>query len=383
MRMIYLDHAASSPLRPNVIVEMQHSLKNDFANPSAIHKLGKYQQASLLKIKIEFLKSLSSDRSVLSDSFIFTSSATESNTTLIQGLDLKDGDEVIYSEADHPSLVQNVKKLQLKGVVIKAAPLDEQGLIDHNWLSLNMTNSVKLCAISHVNNHNGSIQNIHELSKLIKSKNAGCHLHIDAVQSYGLIDIDVTGWKIDSLSLSGHKLSAPKGIAGLYIRKNLIVTPLLIGGGHQDGMRSSTEATSLVKAFNVAREVAFKDDHGNFSEMNLLLRSSLASIGSRVIFPFDLEFTSPKILTFYVKEISSDILLRHLEEKEIYISSSSACSSKLKGVSPVFSALNIEKEDHKSILRVSLGWTNTIEEITKFCEVFAEIISDLEFLLKK
>ncbi|MBT7609145.1 MAG: aminotransferase class V-fold PLP-dependent enzyme [Bacteriovoracaceae bacterium] len=381
--MIYLDHAASSPLRTETIDEMQQSLQYDFANPSAIHKLGKYQQASLLKIKIEFLKSLSDDRSVLNDSFIFTSSATESNTTLIQGLQLVAGDVALYSEGDHPSLVQNIKTLINKGVSIKAAPLNKQGLVDLIWLEENMSKNVKLCTLSHVNNHNGSIQNLEEISKIIKNNNVDCHFHVDAVQSYGWLDIEVTTWNIDSVTISGHKISAPKGIAGLYIKKDLKVQPLLIGGGHQDGLRSSSEATSLVKSFNVARAEAFKDDLAKYIEMNIHLRRRLKKECPRTVFPFDLDYTSPKILTFYVKDISSDILLRHLEENEIYISSSSACSSKLKGASPVFLALNIEEENHKSILRLSLGWTNTIDELNKFCDLFNEIILDLEFLLKK
>jgi cysteine desulfurase len=380
--MIYLDHAASSPLRQNVIDELHQSIQDDFANPSAIHKLGKYQQAALLKIKISFLKSLSSERSVQSDSFIFTSSATESNTTLIQGLNLVSGDEIFFSEGDHPSLVENVKRLEERGVLIKAIPLDSQGVVDFNWIELNITEKVKLVAISHVNNHNGSIQNLENISKIINKNNPACHLHIDAVQSYGLFKIDVVKWNLDSVTISGHKISAPRGVAGLYINKKVELTPLLIGGGHQDGLRSSTEATSLVKAFNVARESVFNDDIEKYTKLNLFLRETISQKCDRAIFPFDLAFTSPKILIVYVKDISSDILLRHLEEKEIYISSSSACSSKLKGVSPVFSALGIPKEQHKSILRISIGWNNNLEELKIFCNQFLEIINDLEFLLK-
>jgi cysteine desulfurase len=381
--MIYLDHAASSPLKKSVLNELRDSFESDAANPSAIHKLGKYQQASLLKAKISFLKSLSKERSVLSDQFLFTSSATESNTTIIQGLSLKRGDQVFYSEGDHASLVQNVKKLENLGITTTVIPLTNQGLVNKEWLAENLSSSVKLFIISHVNNHNGSIQDLDNLSKLIKEMTPQCHLHIDAVQSYGSFEIDVVELKIDSLTLSGHKISGPKGIAGLYINKKVKVAPLLIGGGHQDGLRSSTEATSLVKAFNVAREEVFKDEISKYQQMNIFLRAALQKNYKNIVFPYDLKSTSPKILTFFVKNISSDILLRHLEEKEIYISSSSACSSRLRGVSPVFSALNIAKEDHKFILRVSLGWNNTIEQLEMFCKQFHEILNDLEFLLNK
>ncbi len=384
--MIYLDNAASSPLKKKVMDELAFSFQNDFANPAALHLLGKKQLESIKKIKLHFLKSfhakLRNDHG--HDQFIFTSSATESNTTIIKGLSLSREDLVLYSEADHPSLVENVYHLKKRGINILSMELGDEGIVNLDWLKSqfqNTKNKIKLLAISHINNHNGAIQPLSEISKIINLSHDRTHFHVDAVQSYGLFNIDVEKENIDSLTISSHKISGPKGIAGLYLSFTSNFSPLLLGGGHQGGNRASTEATPLIKAFDIARNEVFTEDLSQYYEFNKFLRNKLSKLSPLIEFPYGESTTSPKILTMMVRGISSDILLRHLEEEDIFISSSSACSSRLKGVSPVFTALNLPEKDHKYILRLSFGWQTTLDELDEFCHKFEEILSDLEFLI--
>lgn len=381
--MIYLDYAASSPLRPEVLKTLIASEERDFANPSAIHQLGSKQKKEIEKIRQKFIQSFCQGTPTEEDYFLFTSSATESNTTVIQGLNLSEGDEAFYSEADHPSLVQNVLHLINKGVQVRSCPLKENGQVDLDWLKDNIGENTKLLALTHVNNHNGSIQPLDQIGSILREKAPKCHFHVDAVQSYGLFPIEVHQNHIHSVSIGGHKISAPKGIAGLYLHKIDSIQPLLIGGGHQEGVRSSTEVTPLVKAMDKARELSTTDQLEQYKQWNKFLREELQKIGDRIVFPFSLDETSPRILSVIIKGVSSDILMRHLEQEEIYISSSSACSSRIKGDNSVFKALNIPVEHHKSVLRISFGWGNSTEQLSKFVMAFKEVLEDLDFLISK
>ena len=381
--MIYLDHAASSPLKKNVLQDFIKGLEEHFANPSAAHSLGKIQKKIIEDIKVSFLKSLGVTHidDLEKQHLIFTGSATESNTLLLQGLEFEDQDSVLFNPSDHPSLVQNVKALQKRGVEAIPLKLNKNGIIEIDQFDDLKDRTVKLCVTSHVNNHNGAIQPIEKLGDLIKQNFQKCHFHVDAVQSFGLYEIQVKKSFIHSLTLSAHKIAGPKGIAALYLDSEKTIKPLFLGGGQQAGLRSGTELTPLIQAFDTARKEIEAEKIADYERRNLFLRENLRGISKRITFPFDLEETSPKILTFVVAGLSSDILIRHLSEQGIYLSSSSACSSKIKKKDPIFSALGITEELHKSVLRISLGWNNTDEQLEQFVLKFKEVLDDLEFLM--
>lgn len=378
--MNYFDHAASTYIYPEVLDLLNKSFREDFANPNSQHLFG----ANLLK-KIEatrsyFLEALKASKD---DTFIFTSSATESNNTVVKGLGFSEGDAIIYSKADHPSMVEPIEKIAaLQKLKLKPILLDKNGLINNEEFEKLLEEDVKLVALTHVNNQSGVVNDIHFLSKLIREKTKA-HLHIDAVQSFTKINVDVVN-SFDSVSITSHKVGGPKGVAGLYLTKNHKVKPLLLGGGQEEGFRSSTQAYPLIMAFAAASKISLnkcEDSFLNITEIRKMSERLLTSLIPQIKYPF--ENTSPYILTFILPGISSDVILRHLETRSFYLSSTAACSSKQKGFNPTLAALNIPEIFHKNVLRLSFSHDTNIHSINLLLSAFSEVWNDLKFLTKK
>lgn len=380
--MLYLDYAASAPVCEEALVVLEESMRCDFANPSSAHKLGKGLTKRIDVARAFFLTTLKAKKT---DSLTFVSSATEANNTVICGHDLVDGDEVLFCSADHPSTVNPVRSLVEKGVKIIELPLGQCGQINISKISNLVNEKTKLVVLTQVNNQSGNIQDIDAIAREVKAISKCAHIHVDAVQSYSKIIVDLSSRLVDSLVISGHKIHGPKGIAALYVKEGAKVKPLLLGGGHEYGMRSSTPAAPLIFSFAEAAKVKTENVEESYEELrglNSWLREELVSCHRKITFPFPLELTSPYILTFVMPGISSDILLRHFESKDVYISSSSACSSKIKGTNPVFSALGINDANHKFVLRLSFASTTTKEELEKFVNKFKAMLDDLSILIK-
>ena len=207
---------------------------------------------------------------------------------------------------------------------------------------------------------------------------------MDGAQGFGKIPFSLREWQIDSLSVSSHKLGGPKGIAGLVLRGGVRLSPLLLGGGQEGGLRSSTQAAPLVFSFYEAAAEAVASIHPALSrvtQLNRLARQCLQEKIGAVRFPFAAH-SSPYILTFILPGISSDIILRHLEQRGIILSSTSACSSRLKGPDPVFAALHLPKSEHKFVLRASFAPEITEADILRFCNTLAAIYRDLKKLAR-
>lgn len=374
--MNYFDHAASTFLYPEVLDQLQISLKEDFANPSAQHILGHDLSEKISFYRQEFLKILGAGKN---DSFVFTSSATESNNTVIKGLSLSAGDTILYCRADHPSVTVPV---EFTGSVLKEIVLDSDGAINLEKFAEALEGNVKLVVLTHVNNQNGVIFDVEFLSNLVKEKTKA-HVHIDAVQSFGKIPFKLVK-AIDSVSVTSHKIGGPKGIAGLYLREGHSVSPLLLGGGQQNGLRSSTESYPLINAFYHAMKIALQSLSAS-SQKNEQFSKWIKEELQRSIPSIQMPFlaSSPYIISFILPGISSDIILRHLEMREVYISSTSACSSKQSGYNPTLAAMQIPERFHKNFLRISLGSKTTEEEIKNLVKEFVSVWEGVSHMKKR
>ncbi|TNF00802.1 MAG: cysteine desulfurase [Deltaproteobacteria bacterium] len=376
--MIYLDNAASTAIDPLVLDVMVDALKKHFANPSAAHRLGKIQRKLIDEARSKFLKRLNAPDGQL----VFTSSATEANSTLLLGLDLKSGDEVLYNKADHPSVVQAVESLSDKGIQVISVGNRDDGLWNINELSEKLNAKTRLVCLCHVNNQTGSLQHVERISKLLKAF-PDCHFHLDGMQALGKVEVDLSRIGADSYSVGAHKIYGPKGIGALYLKEGVKISPLLLGGNQQNGLRSSTENTPLVLAFEKAFELieAKREKiYAHCLKLNEMIREMLEE-HAEISITYKNNETVPHILMMKVEGISSDIILRHMEEEEIYLSSGSACSSKIKGFNPVLHALGLPEKSHKFYLRVSLGQHNTEAEVEKFCSYLIETIDELKGFL--
>ncbi len=379
--MIYLDHAASTSIWDVALDVLMRSSGEDFCNPSSSHKFGR-----------GILKKIETSRKFILDflnagslyDLVFTSSATESNNTVIKGLRLKENDIAWVSEADHPSLLQPVQYLENSGTIINYIPMREDGGIDLRELLDLMSGNEKLLVLSFVNNQSGNVNDVVGIASSVKEKNKQVHVHVDGVQGFCKIPLSLSDGSIDSFSVSSHKIGGPKGVAALYLRKGIVLDPLLAGGGQEGGVRSSTRATPLILSFTEAVRYLsdrFERDKEFVSDLNIRARKILEDSIPGIIFPFSGDDISPYILNLIIPGISSDIVVRHLEEKEIYISTTSACSSGDKGENPVFRALGIPAKFHNAVYRVSFSGKTIEDEVQTFCREIISIYGELSELL--
>jgi cysteine desulfurase len=377
--MLYFDHAATTLIYPEVLALLHKNLSEDFANPSSNHSLGQNLSLKIDEARQFFLKTLGAHSD---DQFIFTSSATESNNTVIKGFEFSPGDTILYSKADHPSIVAPVESLKSIGVELIPILLLKNGTIDYqNLESVLSQKKITMAIFSKVNHQSGNIYDINRLAILVKKFSPLAHIHVDAVQAFLKIDFKISK-EIDSVSVTAHKIGGPKGIAGLYLRKNTKIKPLLLGGSQQDNFRAGTESFPLVNAFLLASQISLKNREVNFSEILKIKNMIIEKLSSINSIQFIFEETSPYIISFILPGISSDIILRHLEVKNIFIGSTSACSSRIKSFNPTLDAFHLPINLHKNILRISLGPTTNQVDSEAFLHAFLITWQELRFLMK-
>lgn len=377
--MNYFDHAASTSIYPEVLASMINSFKEDYANPNSQHLFGSGLLKKIEEARSFFLQALKAQKN---DAFIFTSSATESNNTVIKGISFNEGDAILYSKADHASIVEPIEDIaaekKLRLVII---PIAKNGEIDIEEFKKLLKQNIKLAVMSHVNNQSGVINDIHLLAGLIKEKTSA-HIHVDAVQSFTKINLEISN-DIDSASITSHKIGGPKGVAGLFLKRSHKIKSLLMGGGQESGFRSSTQAFPLIMAFAQAAEISLKkmdEAFLNTLKLNEVVKGFLSVKVPVARFPF--ANTSPYILTFVLPGIPSDVILRHLEQRNFVLSSTSACSSKIKGLNPTLASLNISENFHKNVLRLSFSPQTSVESVSLLNTAFLEVWNDLKFLTK-
>ncbi len=374
--MIYLDHAASSPLVPEALKMLSEANECFFANPSAKHSLGHNLANKIEEVRKIILEHFGAD---LKFDLIFTSGATESNNIFIQSC--TDCSTAYFFSGDHPSLYLPVihtfkehHKISLKNI-LSEGPSDNQK---------------SLHAVSLVNGQSGECLNLDELKKL-KSQFPQAVVFLDCSQAFTKV-FELQGFLrrhfqlIDGLSLSAHKMGGPKGIGALIFKKNFKLQSIYLGGGQEKGIRPGTLSAPLILSWGEAIKKREKDllNVGAMKVRYLKLIEMLKlSFGDKIIFPFENKLNSFFILSFILPSIPADILIRHLEEKGIYLSTSSACSSKIEGKNPVFAAMGIDDLYHKNILRVSLSYETTLAELQIFTEELRTVYFNLLELFGK
>ena len=351
--MIYLDYAATHPLTKTAKKALEESY-DLFANPSSPHHLGKKARAILEQCRQGMSELLLAKKTY---DLIFTSSATESNNMAILGLNTKPHNEILFSETFHPSLVEPLKKTSTKLIPI---PL-ERGVVTPQSLARVLSEKTQLVLLEHVNHQSGLICDIEGCGKLVGNQ---AHVHVDAAQSFTKLPLSLKSEAIDSLSLSGHKIGAPKGVAALVL-KRYTLGPLLRGGGQERGLRSGTENLLLIRPFY---QCALEErDNVHLRRLKQQLVEGLGSKG--VIFPFEQNHASDHICTFLYPQEPAFSVLKRLDENDIFISQTSACTTekaKLKGISEHF---GLSPKDANHILRVSLSVQSTSEEVQRFLEI--------------
>jgi len=375
---VYLDNSATTMPYEEVIEATCSTMKNYYGNPSSAHSLGFKAEQKLRLARANIASSINAT----SEEIIFTSGGSESNNFLIKGF-VKAGSHIITTKIEHPSVENTFKVLENLGVAVTYIDVDESGRINVSQLIESITRDTQIVSIMHVNNEVGVIQDIELIGKLIKEKSNRAKFHVDAVQSYGKIPIDVKKFNIDLLSTSAHKIHGPRGIGFAYVRKGLLPNCLISGGGQERNLRSGTENLPGIVGFETAAEIMLRNQQHNFNSVLAIKKYFIEKLSmlDEVIINSALEnHFSPYILSVSFIGVKGEVLLHSLEEKGIYVSTGSACSAKSPNKSSeVLKALGRDLVEQRGTIRFSFSELSNKDEIDYVVE---ELKKSLTFLRK-
>lgn len=363
---VYLDNAATTKPRKEVIEAVVYAMEKLYGNPSSLHSKGVEVEKQIKTIRKTISRALGCQEQEL----YFTSGGTESNNIAIRGIveaNARRGKHLITSRIEHPSVLNTMDDLEKKGFQVTYLAVDQRGFISIDELMNAVKDDTILVSMMHVNNEVGSIQPIEEMVKGIKGKNANTLIHVDAIQSFGKVNLKLNQIPIDSLSFSGHKIHGPKGIGGLYVRKGTKIKPVVTGGSQEMGIRSGTENVPGIFGLGKAVEEMFHNQREKLEKILCLKKHLMDGLKTRIddiyIHGDGLEDFAPHIVSVSFSGVKSEVLLHSLEGEGIFVSAGSACSSKKKGKSHVLSAMGLNDRLIDSAIRISLSDEITTEAI--------------------
>ncbi len=371
---IYLDNSSTTKPCSEAVNAATFSMKENWGNPSSLHRLGFNADRAVEEARQVVANSLFADKNEI----FFTSCGTESNNTAIIGAAnslKKRGNRIVTTSIEHPSVLNTMRRLEDEGFEVIYLKPDQSGVISENDIFEAVNNKTILVSMMYVNNETGYILPVEVCKRAIKAASSPALLHCDAVQAYGKLPVKLKNSGIDLLSISGHKIHAPKGIGALYIRNGVHIKPYLSGGGQEKGMRSGTENVPFISALGAAVKALpdIKKQLEKTKELSdytreILIKSGFVKINSKTD-------ALPYILNISVPGYRSETLLHFLESRDIFVSSGSACS-KGKG-SYVLSEFGLSKDMVDSALRISFSRFNTKDDADKLLLALKEAVNTL------
>lgn len=359
---IYFDNSATTMPYDEVIQEVSNGMKEYFGNPSSLHKIGMNCEKRLNEAREYFASTIKSNR----DEIYFTSGGSEGNNLILKGL-LKPGHHFITTTFEHHSIINTCKELEANGVKITYLDVDSEGRISLEDLEEAIRKETTLISIMYVNNEMGAIQDLEAIGNLIKERSSRAKFHVDAVQGYGKLPIDVNKAKIDFLTVAGHKIHGPKGTGFVYIKKGIVLNSLISGGGQEKGLRAGTENLPAIIGFEKAAKITFENIDERYkyiSDLKEYFIEKLKEIKD-VRINSGMNNFSPYILNVSFLGVRAEVLLHLLEDSGIYVATGSACTSKSSAAhgSYVIKALGLNNKEIESAIRFSFSYQNTKEEI--------------------
>lgn len=382
--MIYFDNSATTAPYPQALDTFIKTSQRIIGNPASLHPLG--QQASRLLQQAR--GQVASLLNVSAEEIYFTSGGTEGDNWVLKGTALAKhqfGKHLIISSIEHPAVYETAKQLEQAGYDVSIAPVDSEGFVIIEELEKLIRPETILVSIMAVNNEIGSIQPIKEISKLLEYY-PKIHFHVDAVQAIGKVpQADWLTERVDFATFSGHKFHAPRGVGFIYWKKGRKLAPLLTGGGQESNQRSGTEnvagVVAMAKALRLYLEKTAADR--SVKAIKSYLVTALKEYQDVTLFSEDSERFAPHIVCFGIKGIRGEVLVHAFEEKQIYISTTSACSSRKKMPASTLIAMNVPEEQATTAVRVSLSESNTLAEAEQFMIIFNQLYQRFHQLNKK
>lgn len=375
--MIYFDNAATTFVYPEVVEAMKQYSTELFFNPS-----GLYKQAVMVKNKIEeckntIIKLLGANAS---SNLVFTASATEANNLALFGF-AKKNKKILVSVGEHASVYNSASQLSNLGFDVDFIKITKQGLLDIDDLKSKLTEDVCLVSFMHVSNETGAINDIKQISSLIRQKSKNAIIHCDGVQAFGKLCPNLQNTDVDAYTISSHKIHGPKGVGALWFRQDLKPKTIIFGGGQENGLRSGTENTAGIVGFCVAAQKMYENLDKNRQHIKQLKQHFIDELNkkcSSFVINGD-ENGLPNILSVSFLGVKGETMLHLLEEKDICVSTGSACSSKHVG-NRVLQNMGKNKQQMEGNVRFSFSEFNTIEEVDTVVDVIETSLNRLRQL---
>ena len=372
----YFDNSSTTRCYDSVKDIVVKAMIEDFGNPSAMHLKG-VEAEKYIKSSAESLARL---LKVQEKEILFTSGGTESDNLALIGAafaNKRSGNHIITTSGEHPAVSQPALFLQEQGFEVTYLPVDSRGVVKMDALKAVLREDTILVSVMYVNNEVGAVMPVEEIAALVHEKSPKALFHVDAIQAFGKYRIYPKKMGIDLLSVSGHKIHGPKGVGFLYINEKAKIQPQILGGGQQGGMRSGTDNVPGIAGLGAAAVEIYKNLEENVENMYRLkehIAQGLEKIGDIRINGMDLREGAPQILSISVMGVRSEVLLHSLEERGIYVSAGSACSSHKRKPSATLAAMGMSKDQIESTVRLSFCEENTIEEADYFLQVMGELV---------
>lgn len=374
MKRIYMDHAGTTPMYPDVLKAMEPFFREHFGNPSSIHFSGREAEKALSDSR----KKIAEFLGVSNEEIIFTSGGTESDNLALKGVAFANKDKgkhIITSEIEHKAILQTCEWLEKQGFSITYLPVDKYGIVSLEELEKSIRDDTILVSIMHANNEIGTIEPIDEIGKICKKHEV--YFHTDAVQTFGKIPIKMEN--IDLLSMSSHKLYGPRGVGALFVRRGVKIEPILHGGNQEMGRRSGTENVVGIVGFAKAVEIAkrnMKKESERLTKLRDRLIKDVLEIPDCWLNGHPTK-RLPGNAHFCFRYIEGESLILYLDMKGIAASTGSACSSKELKPSHVLLAIGLKHEEAHGSLRLTLGRDNSDEDVEYVLSVLPEVVENL------
>lgn len=381
----YFDNSATTRVKDSVKDIVVKTMTEDYGNPSSMHMVGVEAEKYIKTAKENIAKILKVDEKEI----YFTSGGTEGNNLAIVGVveaNKRSGNKIITTEVEHASVASPMKYLEKEGYNVAYLPVDRYGVVNIESLKKEMSEDTLLVSVMHVNNEVGAIQPVGEIGKYIKTINPKVVYHVDAIQAFGKMEIRPKKEHIDILTVSGHKIHGSKGSGFIYIKKNTKINPIISGGGQQDGIRSGTENVPGIAGIGQAAKDCYDNLEQNVRRMTELkdyLIDRLSEIEGVTINSRKGNEGAPHIVSASFRGVRSEVLLHALEDKGIYVSAGSACSSNRPSISRTLKAMNIDKDLLGSTIRFSFSEFNTKEEIDYCMEQLNQLLPVLRKYVRR
>ena len=372
---VYFDNAATTVVYPEVRELSIRLMSEDYGNPSSMHIKGVDAE--------EYIKTAASRMAAAlkcrDKELIFTSGGTESNNLALIGSALakrRAGKHIITSAIEHASVSSTLDFLQKEGFEVTRIPCGSDGIVSVGDVASAVREDTILCSVMLINNEVGAVQPVSEISKAVKSIKKDIYVHTDAVQAFGKIRCDVRDLGVDMLSISGHKIHGPKGSGALFVKEGTLIRPIIYGGGQQRDMRSGTENVPAIAGMGLAAEMMTGAIEANTSSM-LAVKEILERGFSAFEHVKINSGAAPHIVSASFTGVRSEVMLHALEDKGIYVSAGSACSTNKPHVSETLKSMGLSKEELESTIRFSFSELNTTQEAEYVVMTVGELLPTL------